>query len=92
MVLLLGLLFWNPPFLFASEKGPGAMYAPVLASITLGLIIGFLAQQTRFCTTGAVRDAVLFADFYRLWGVVALIAVVFVVNLCMGTLTPGSVT
>ncbi len=35
----------QPDFLFASEKGPGAMRAPVLISLAAGVVLGFLAQR-----------------------------------------------
>ncbi|HOO91456.1 MAG TPA: YedE family putative selenium transporter, partial [Syntrophales bacterium] len=34
--------------LFYSQKGPGAMHAPLLVSLIVGLAIGFLAQRSRF--------------------------------------------
>jgi len=89
MALLLGLLLCKAPFLLASEKDPGAMHAAVWLSLTLGLCIGFLAQRTRFCTTGAIRDAILIGDFHRLAAVMALVLVVVVVNLCIGAVKPG---
>ena len=42
--------------IFFSESGPGAAHAPILISLAAGLIVGWLAQRTRFCTIGAVRD------------------------------------
>jgi hypothetical protein len=63
MAVLLVLAILYPVFgepgkaaLFQSEKGPGAMAAPIFLSILVGLVIGFLAQRTRFCTVGAFRD------------------------------------
>ena len=46
--------------LFYSVKGPGAMHAPLVVSLLIGLAVGFLAQQSRFCTMGAFRDLLLF--------------------------------
>ncbi|NQU25509.1 MAG: YedE-related selenium metabolism membrane protein [Candidatus Nealsonbacteria bacterium] len=89
MALLLGLLLCKAPFVLSSEKGPGAMHAAVWVSVALGLGVGFLAQRTRFCTTGAVRDAILIGDFHRLGAVAALVLVVFAVNLCTGAVKPG---
>ncbi|MBN1663479.1 MAG: YedE-related selenium metabolism membrane protein, partial [Deltaproteobacteria bacterium] len=39
--------------LFYSVKGPGSLHAPLLISLGVGLLIGFLAQRSRFCTMGA---------------------------------------
>ena len=73
-------------FLF-SESGPGAMRAPVIASLAGGLIVGGLAQRSRFCMAGGVRDAMLFRDLHLLWGSVALLMTLIVGNLILGTFT-----
>lgn len=90
--LMLGLLilaFAQPGFLFASEKGPGSQHAPVLVSLGVGLLIGFLAQRSRFCTMGSIRDAVLMRDFHLLYGVLAMLVAAFAVNLALGLFHPG---
>ncbi len=67
MVTLLILLIVAPQFgwdasgnatgpSFFSEKGPGSQHAPLVISLVVGLFIGFLAQRSRFCTVGALRD------------------------------------
>jgi len=75
--------------LFYSLKGPGAMHAPPLISLGVGLAVGFLAQRSRFCTMGAVRDLVLFRQTHLLSGVIALIVAAFVTNLILGQFHPG---
>jgi YedE family putative selenium metabolism protein len=75
--------------LFYSLKGPGAMYAPLLLSLGAGLLIGFLAQRSRFCTMGAIRDLVLFRHLHLFSGLLALIVAAFVVNLIVGQFHPG---
>ncbi|MCB0115289.1 MAG: YedE-related selenium metabolism membrane protein [Caldilineaceae bacterium] len=94
MVGLLVLAIFQPKFsengpIFASESGPGAMHAPLLISLVVGLVIGALAQRTRFCTMGAVRDIILMRDFHLFWGIAALVAVAFVTNLALGQFQPG---
>jgi uncharacterized protein len=94
MVVLLILAIVYPNFgegaaLFRSIKGPGAMAAPVAISVGAALIIGFLAQRTRFCTMGAIRDVVLMRDFHLLSGVIALVVAAFVMNLIYGQFHPG---
>ncbi len=54
MALLLAALFLKPDFISLSSKGAGAMYAPVLLSLSAGLGIGALAQRTGFCITGGI--------------------------------------
>lgn len=75
--------------LFYSMKGPGAMYAPLFISLAAGLIIGILAQQSRFCTMGAFRDLILFGQTHLFGGIVALLVVAFITNLILGQFHPG---
>ena len=89
MIGLLILAFAKPAFIFASEKGPGSMHAPLLISLGVGLLVGFLAQRSRFCTMGSIRDAILIRDFHLLYGVVAMLIGAFVVNLVLGQFHPG---
>ena len=58
--------------LFRSWVEPSSLSAPVGVALFAGLIAGFLAQRTRFCVIGAVRDLMLikYADF--LWGIAAM--------------------
>ncbi len=70
--------------LFYSVKGPGAMHAPLIVSLIVGLAIGILAQQSRFCTMGAFRDLILFGQTHLFGGIVALLIVAAVTNLILG--------
>ncbi|MBU2548122.1 MAG: YedE-related selenium metabolism membrane protein [Proteobacteria bacterium] len=91
------LMFLNPQVegegqsgvLFYSLKGPGAMHAPLLISLIVGLGIGFVAQRSRFCTMGAFRDMLLFRQGHLLSGVLALVVVAFVTNLVLGQFKAG---
>lgn len=80
-VALLVLLVAAPSFLLFSAEGPGSMHAPIALSLIAGLVVGALAQKTRLCMVGGIRDAVLFKDFYLLWGFVAIIVAALVGNL-----------
>ncbi len=75
--------------IFRSASGPGSQAAPILLSIAVGLIVGFLAQRSRFCTVGAVRDVVLFKDPHLLYGILALALFAFGTNLLLGQFKPG---
>jgi YedE family putative selenium metabolism protein len=75
--------------LWYSQSGPGAMYAPLLFSLTAGLGIGFLAQRSRFCTMGAIRDVLLFRHWHLMYGFIALLAAALAINLVLGQFTPG---
>jgi len=100
MVALLVLLIAAPQFgrdaagnptgpIFFSENGPGSMYAPLAVALVVGLVIGFLAQRSRFCTVGAIRDTILLRDNHLLYGVIALIVAAFFTNLALGQFHAG---
>jgi len=75
--------------LFYSGSGPGAMHAPLIVSLAVGLGIGFIAQRSRFCTMGAFRDLILFRQVHLLSGVIALIVAAFLTNLALSQFKPG---
>ncbi|OHD81125.1 MAG: hypothetical protein A3J97_03420 [Spirochaetes bacterium RIFOXYC1_FULL_54_7] len=75
--------------IFRSATGPGSMAAPIVISVIAGLIVGFLAQRSRFCTIGAVRDVVLFRDPHLLMGLLSLALFAFLTNLVLGRFNPG---
>jgi YedE family putative selenium metabolism protein len=97
MIGFLLLLLFNPQVagepksgvLFFSAKGPGAAHAPLAVSLLAGLVIGVLAQRSRFCTMGAIRDLLLFRQTHLMSGFLALLVVAFVANLVLGQFKPG---
>jgi uncharacterized protein len=95
VLLLLGTQFGrdsngNPTGpIFFSTTGPGSQHAFWAISLAVALAIGFLAQRSRFCTIGALRDVMILRDARLLWGVVALIAFAFLTNLALGQFNPG---
>lgn len=99
-LVILGLLllrFIYPPVegqaqsgvLFYSLKGPGAAHASLLISLVIGLVVGYMAQRSRFCTMGALRDLILFKQWHLFSGFVALLAAAWVTNLVFGQFHPG---
>jgi uncharacterized protein len=89
MLFLLMLFLFNFPRLFQSVTGPGAMKAPVVISLLSAMFVGAVAQRSRFCTMGSVRDVILVRDFHLLTGILAFTAAVFVMNLLLGQFNPG---
>lgn len=94
MVGLLLLLIFRPVFseggpIFFSESGPGSQHAPLFISLAAGLLVGFLAQRTRFCTVGALRDVILMRDTHLISGVGALLVAAFVMNLLLAQFNLG---
>lgn len=86
---LMMLLVMAPSFIFFSEKGPGAMFAPVAISLSAGLITGILAQRTRLCMVGGIRDIIMFKDTYLMLGFVSILLATFVGNLVFGNFNLG---
>ncbi len=85
MVVLFVLLAVKMSFsqggpLFFSQKGPGAMHANIWVSLGAGLLIGGIAQRSRFCTMGSLRDIILARDFHLVSGVAALVIAAFIMN------------
>lgn len=94
MIGLLLLLVFQVSFspggpIFFSLKGPGSQHAPLLLSLIAGLVIGALAQRSRFCTMGAFRDMILIRDFHLASGVAALVVFAFATNVILGQFHPG---
>ncbi len=68
----------------SSTSGPGSMRAPWYAALLAGLVVGAIAQRSRFCMAGGIRDAVLFKDFGLIAGFATVIVTVFAGNLVLG--------
>lgn len=83
MLLVLGIT--APVFIKMSTEGPGSMHAPFFIALAIALVIGALAQKSRLCMVGGVRDAILFGDFKLLYGFVAIIVTIVIGNLIMGS-------
>ncbi|KPL78429.1 membrane protein [Ornatilinea apprima] len=79
----------GPIFNTPEGKGPGALHAAWGISLGVGLVIGFLAQRTRFCTMGSVRDVILMGDTHLISGLGALLVTAFLTNLAFGQFHPG---
>lgn len=91
---LLLLVVFQPVFvkdgpIFFSQSGPGSLHAPLVISLAVGLAIGFLAQRSRFCTMGAIRDLILMRDTHLISGVAAMVVCAFLANLIFGQVRFG---
>ncbi len=87
--VLLALLLAKAPFLYFSQEGPASKHAPVVISLGAGLVIGVLAQRSRFCMAGGIRDLLLFRNFNLILGFLLIILVTLAGSLVMGTFKPG---
>ena len=89
MAVLLVLVIAVPALFRFSEEGPGSMRAPMIAALLIALVVGALAQRSRLCMVGGIRDAVLFRDFRLLYGFLAIFVAVLVGNLITGKFNLG---
>lgn len=73
------------PSLFAfSEKGPGSMHAAVALSLGAGIVFGIIAQKSRMCFAGSVRDIILLKDFKLVSVIGGLFVVMLIFNIVHG--------
>ena len=86
-VVVFILLVAAPAFIFFTEAGggPGAKHAAVAISLIAGLIVGALAQRTRLCMVGGIRDIVLFREPKLLMGFGAILVSALVCNLILNS-------
>ncbi|TVS17374.1 MAG: YedE-related selenium metabolism membrane protein [Planctomycetaceae bacterium] len=75
--------------IFFSESGPGSQHARIWIALSAGLLIGSMAQRSRFCTVGAVRDVILMRDLHLFSGVIALVGAACVTALVLGQFRIG---
>ena len=71
MAALLILVVTVPALFKFSEEGPGSMRAPFWIALVIALVVGALAQKSRLCMVGGLRDAFMLKDFHLLYGFVA---------------------
>lgn len=85
--IMIGLLIFaivKPGFIASSESGPGSMHVSVAIAVAIGLLVGFMAQRTRFCSVGAWRDIFLVRDFHLFSGIAAFFIAALVTNYLAG--------
>ena len=88
-LLVLLFLAVGTTLLKASEAGPGSMHAPIIASLVGGLLFGAVAQQSRMCFAGSVRDIILMKNFDLISVIVGLFVVMLVFNVATGNFVVG---
>lgn len=68
----------------ASTAGPGSMHAPFLIAFALSLVCGALAQRTRLCFVGGIRDLFIIQDPTLVLGFVGVFLASLIGNLIVG--------
>lgn len=89
-VLLLIFALWPPGFLLHSTRGSAAESAPLMIALAVGLLLGALAQRSRFCVTGSIRDSLLMGRRSPLlWGLIAFLLSGLLTSVLTGQFKPG---
>ena len=84
------ILFIAVPTLFKlSEEGPGSKHAPFFIALVIALVVGALAQKSRMCMVGGLRDTMMFKDMHLLWGFIAIFVTVLIGNLILNRFSLG---
>ena len=89
MAALLILVVTVPALFKFSEEGPGSMRAPFWIALVIALVVGALAQKSRMCFAGSIRNVILMKNFDLLSIIAALFAVMAVYNLAAGNFHLG---
>lgn len=76
----------TPAFLAAA---PAVKRAPIALSLLAGLALGVVAQRSRLCTTGGIRDLILWRRPEKLLGIAGLVAGALAANALLGQLRIG---
>jgi YedE family putative selenium metabolism protein len=79
-----------------TEGHPGTGDSPVvsqglgvLVSLAAGLVVGVLAQRSRLCFAGGIRDLILFKSGHLLSGLVAAFLAALIANVALGSFRAG---
>lgn len=81
IIFLLVIYFLKKEIFAESISGAGAEKAPLIYSIPVGLFIGVLAQYSRFCVTGSIRNSIILRRFTGFLALFLLVFSAFLVNL-----------
>lgn len=79
----------RPDILVSSATGPGSRHAPIGIALLSGLIIGGLAQRSRFCVTGSFANLFLARDTGLMRGLVGLLLSAAALNAGLGLFRVG---
>lgn len=72
-----------------SEAGPGSKHAPIVISLIGGLIFGAIAQKSRMCFAGGIRDIILMKNFDLISVIGGVFVVMLIFNIATGKFVLG---
>ena len=75
--------------LIFSESGPGSKHAPMMLSLIGGLLFGAIAQKSRMCFAGGIRDIILVKSFDLISVIGGLFVVMLIFNIATGKFVLG---
>jgi len=89
VLLVLGIAL--PVLFLATEAGggPGGSHAPLYISLAAGLIVGGIAQVSRLCMVGGIRDLILFRSVRLLMGFIGIFVSAIILNYAFGFFSFG---
>jgi YedE family putative selenium metabolism protein len=73
----------------AGAASPGGKRAPLLLALAGGVMVGLVAQRSRLCTTGGLRDLFLGLKLDKAVGIAGLVAGAAALNLLLGQFRLG---
>ena len=85
LAVLLVLTIVSAGMFAFSEAGPGSSHAPVALSLIIALVIGAVAQKTRICFVGGIRNLFLMKDFTLLIPIVGIFVAMLAYSLVTGS-------
>ncbi|MBN2796334.1 MAG: YedE-related selenium metabolism membrane protein [Clostridia bacterium] len=89
MVALLAMVMIQPVFMIWGADGNLPAHAPIFLSLGVGVVAGVIAQRTRLCMVGGIRDIALFRDYYLIIGFIGIFLGALVSNLVFGNFHMG---
>lgn len=86
---LLVLLLVKPAFIIIGSPEKLPAFAPLGLSLIAGLATGYLAQKTRLCMVGGIRDLIMFKETYLLLGFLSILIFAALGNFAFGNIHIG---
>ena len=72
-----------------SNSGPGAAHAAVFASLIGAIVFGIIAQKSRTCFAGSIRNAIFTKDVKMFLPILGLFVTMLVFNITQGKFKPS---
>ena len=88
-IALLTLLTFGSSLVVFSTSGPGSKHAPIILALVIGLVVGAMAQRSRMCFAGGIRDTILLKDVTLLTGFIGVFVAALIGNLIAGSFKLG---